>query len=203
MVTSNLRSELVFSLLLSVHIIYQYVFSSNTNFSPNLLSSSLQSQYRKIFSLNFLSLAQVSKLTLCLRSECNIALMWFNLMSRLTGVAETGACRINWFGSKANKQLVHQPKEKTLEAFGRYAVCRHGCLSSSSLLHGECFGQPLPNGYVAVAPLIFEDHDYPIIYISEIVSRLYYHLNCTSCGIHLDGIQLILTRDRFIRCSSY
>lgn len=171
-----MRSEMVFSLLLSGRIIY-YVFSSNTNYLL-IYFLHLCKVIQKIFLLNFppiltyflflfLSLAQVSKLTLCLKSECNIALKWFNLMSRLTGVAETGACRINWFGSKANKQLVHQPKEKTLEAFGRYAVCRHGCLSSSSLLHGECSGQPLPNGYLAVAPLIFEDHDYPIIFLKS------------------------------------
>lgn len=168
---------MVFSLLLSLRIIYYGVcLFFKHKFSRNLLSSSLQShtEYFCWISLQltyflflFLSLAQVSKFTLCLKSECNIALKWFNLMSRLTGVAETGACRVNWFGSKANKQLVHQPKEKTLEAFGRYAVCRHGCLSSSSLLHGECSGQSLPNGYLAVAPLIFEDHDCPIIFLKS------------------------------------
>ncbi|TXG46936.1 hypothetical protein EZV62_026230 [Acer yangbiense] len=68
------------------------------------------------------------------------------------GIAEAGACRLNRTGFEANKQLVYKSKETALEAIGRYAVCSDG-FSSSSLLHGQRFGQPFPNGYFSGAAL--------------------------------------------------
>ncbi|KAK4857685.1 hypothetical protein QYF36_004459 [Acer negundo] len=66
----------------------------------------------------------------------------------LKGIAEAGTCRLNRTGFEANKQLVYKSKETALEAIGRYAICSDG-FSSSSLLHGQRFGQPFPDGFIS------------------------------------------------------
>lgn len=100
------------------------------------------------------------------------------MMNGNAGVTEAGTSRINGTGSEADKQLVHQPEEAPLEAFGGYAVRGDGCNPSSSLLHGQCFGKPFSYGYLSCAALnqrpspsyICQMHDPCIlIYVSRLV----------------------------------
>jgi len=62
-----------------------------------------------------------------------------------TGDGEGGIGWVHWVGSEANKQLVHKPKEETLETLWRYAVHGHGWASPSQhrplyrrSLHDRC-----------------------------------------------------------------
>lgn len=70
-----------------------------------------------------------------------------------TGVSEASFSSINWVRSKANQQLVHQSKKKTLETIRRYAICGDGCCSST-VLHGHGLGQSFSLGYLSHSTLI-------------------------------------------------
>lgn len=70
------------------------------------------------------------------------------------GGSKTGPCRINWAGSEADKQLVHQPAEAPLEALGGHAIRRDGHSASRPLLHGQHHVQSLPHGLLIYTPLI-------------------------------------------------
>ena len=70
------------------------------------------------------------------------------------GVPKTGTCRIDWFRSETDKQLVHQSEETPLETFRGYAVCGDG-RNPSPLLHGQRYGQSVPHGLHAYASMIY------------------------------------------------
>lgn len=57
------------------------------------------------------------------------------------GIAKARSRRINWTRPEADKQLVHQPAETSLEAIRGHAICRDG-RRAPTLLHGQWNRQP-------------------------------------------------------------
>ena len=70
-----------------------------------------------------------------------------------TGVTEASPGTSNWFGSEANKQLVHKSKKTTLEAIRGHAIYGYECCTASSLLYEQCCGKSYSDGYIFFIPL--------------------------------------------------
>lgn len=96
------------------------------------------------------SVRVASFFTLCLNHEPLIKSLMLWLW--WAGIGEGGVGRIDGFGPETDKQLVHQPKETPLEAFGGYAVYGDGWSASpqcSPLHGGSLYGRrALPVGAV-------------------------------------------------------